>query len=107
MCRSEPHTPVSSIRTTGVGWGLGSGLGRSSSVTTPGPEGDGTHRCGSLSGSPSSRPPLDASSETATIVCAPAIASSSSIPLAIPSLSTSMSGAPSKSPVTPKYSPPS
>src|SRR5438105_107169 len=36
MCRSEPHTPLASMRTT-ASWGsVGSGSGRSSTLTTPG-----------------------------------------------------------------------
>src|SRR5450759_4404402 len=36
MCRSEPHTPVASIRTTASSGSSSSGSGRSSTLTTPG-----------------------------------------------------------------------
>src|SRR5581483_8747116 len=36
MCRSEPHTPVASIRTIASSGSIRSGSGRSSTLTTPG-----------------------------------------------------------------------
>src|SRR6202035_2923756 len=36
MCRSDPHTPVASTRTTASSGSIGSGSGRSSTLTTPG-----------------------------------------------------------------------
>src|SRR5919107_73071 len=62
MCKSEPQTPVASTRTTASSAAIGSGSGRSSTRTSPGPwkvtarmAGDPT--CEDRAGMPEDRPP--------------------------------------------------